>query len=318
MAATRFAAIVSAIALCGGIVVAGDRIPIVYSTDLFHPHADPDDHYDLACLLAMPEFDVRGIILDLGGTQAKRPGRPAVEQMMHITGRKVPHGFGLSRALRSRDDKALDEPAGFQAGVNLLLAVLRESKEPVTLFTTGSCRDVAAAFNREPEMLKQKVKAVYFNIGRGPNEPQEECNVGYDPAAYLRMFESGLPLYWCPCFGKDGYQTLYDADQAAVVGACTRPVQNYFVYCLTKSTADPIAFLDQRSASAAEGPEGDVVYGPDVPCRRTPGLPAGSGRFRRPFAGGSRRAGPGRQRDRGIPLRADVGNGGRRQRHPAG
>jgi hypothetical protein len=162
--AARFASLISAVALCGGLALAGDRVPVVYSTDLFHPHADPDDHYDLACLFAMREFDVRGIILDLGGTQAQWPGRPAVEQMMHITGRKVSYGFGLSRPLRSRDARALDEPAEFQAGVKLLLSVLRESKEPVTLFTTGSCRDVAAAFNREPELLKTKVKAVYYNL----------------------------------------------------------------------------------------------------------------------------------------------------------
>jgi hypothetical protein len=202
----------------------------------------------------MPEFDIRGIILDMGGTQAQRPGRPPVEQMLRITGRRVPYGFGLSRPLQGRGERATDEPAEYQAGVNMLLSALRESKTPVTLFTTGSCRDVAAAFNREPELLKAKVKAVYFNIGRGPNEPQEECNVGYDPAAYLRMFESGLPLYWCPCFGKDGYQTLYQADQAAVVGACGRPVQNYFVYCLTKSTADPMAFLAGGPHPLPKGP----------------------------------------------------------------
>jgi hypothetical protein len=230
------------------------RVPIVYSTDLFHPHADPDDHYDLACLFALPEFDVRGIILDLGGQQAKGSGRPAVEQMQKISARRVPCEFGLSRRLRSRDDQALDEPPEFQGGVRLLLAALAASPEKVVLFTTGSCRDVAAAFNRQPDLLRQKAAAVYFNIGRGPNEPQEECNVGYDPEAYLRMFESGLPLYWCPCFGKDGYETLYQADQNAVVGACARPVQNYFVYCLTKSQADPLAFLQTGPHPLPTGP----------------------------------------------------------------
>jgi len=233
---------------------AGPKVPILYSTDLFHPHADPDDHYDLACLFAMPELDVRGVLLDLGAEQAKRCGRPAVEQMMHLAGRKVPCAVGLSRPLRSRTDTATDEPKEFQGAVDRILSVLRESNEKVSLFTTGSCRDVAAAFNREPELLKKKVRAVYFNIGRGPNEAQEECNVGYDPASYLRIFESGLPAYWCPCFGKDGYETLYQADQAAVVGACSRPVQNYFVYCLTKSTADPIAFLQGGPHSLPTGP----------------------------------------------------------------
>jgi hypothetical protein len=233
--------------IIAALTVAGEpaevKIPILYSTDLFHPHGDPDDHYDLACLFALREFDIKGVILDLGGTQAQRSGRPAVEQLMHITGRRVPYAIGLSERLRSRADKAMEEPERFQGGVNLILSVLRDSQEKVVIFTTGSCRDVAAAFNREPELLKRKVRAVYFNIGRGPNEAQEECNVGYDPLAYLRLFESGLPIYWCPCFGKEGYETLYTVDQAAVVGVCTQPVRNYFVYCLSRSKADPIEFL---------------------------------------------------------------------------
>ena len=243
-----------AVALALPAFAAPPKVPILHSTDLFHPHADPDDHYDLACLFAIEEFDIRGIVLDLGGTQARRPGRPAVEQMMRIAGRKCPYAAGLSRPLRSRTDAARDEPAEFQAGVELILSVLRASKEKVVLHTTGSCRDVAAAFNREPQLLRDKVRAVYFNIGRGPNEPQDETNVGYDPAAYLRMFESGLPIYWCPCFGKDGYETLYAADQATVVGACRPEVRNYFVYCLTKSTADPIAFLATGPHPLPTGP----------------------------------------------------------------
>ncbi len=235
-------ALLLAVALTAQAVGDGGTIPILYSTDLFHPHADPDDHYDLACLFSMREFDIRGIVLDMGGTQAKRPGRPPIEQMVHITGRKCPYAIGLSRALKNRKDRALEEPDEFQGGVRLILNKLRESKEKVVLFTAGSCRDVAAAFNREPELLKAKVRAVYFNVGRGPNEVQDECNVAYDPEAFLRIFESGLPLFWCPCFGKYGFETHYTADQTAVVGACSPRVQNYFVYCLTKSTADPIAF----------------------------------------------------------------------------
>lgn len=230
------------------------KVPILHSTDLFHPHGDPDDHYDLACLFATGEFDVKGVILDLGEEQAKRCGRPAVEQMMHITGRRVPCSIGLSQRLRGPSDKALGEPARFQEGVELILSTLRQSPEPVALFTTGSCRDVAAAFNREPELLRQKVRAVYFNIGRGPNEDQNECNVGYDPAAYLRMFQTGLPIYWCPCFGRDGYETLFAADQTEVVGACTPAVQNFFVYCLTRSKDDPIKFLTTGPHPAPSGP----------------------------------------------------------------
>jgi hypothetical protein len=220
------------------------RLPVLYSTDLFHPHSDPDDHYDLATLFAMGEFDVKGVVLDLGKTQKRRLGEPALKQMIEISGRRVPYAIGLGERLRSADDKKLDEPEEFQGGVALILSALKESKEKVTLFTTGSVRDVAAAFNREPALLREKVAAIYFNAGRGPDGNQDECNVVYDPVAYARLFESGLPLYWCPCFGRDGYGTFFSADQATVVGACTERVQNYFAYCLTKSNADPLQFLD--------------------------------------------------------------------------
>ncbi len=240
--------------LLSGQVLADGRVPIIYSTDLFHPHADPDDHYDLACLFALEELDIKAVILDLGGTQAERSGARAVEQMGHLTGRRVPYAWGLKDPLQTRTDPALHQPELFQAGVRLMLQVLRESDHQVVLFTTGSCRDVAAAFNREPELLRAKVRAVYFNIGRGPGEPQEECNVGYDPQAYLRMFETGLPIYWCPCFGRDGFETLYRVDQTEVLSACKPGVQNFFVYCLERSQDDPIAFLTSGPHPLPSGP----------------------------------------------------------------
>lgn len=228
---------------CRGAETTTAKIPILYSTDLFHPHDDPDDHYDLATLFAMPEFHIRGIILDLGAKQKQKTGRPAVEQMMRITGRKVPCAIGLARPLRSRTDKGLDQSAEFQGGVELILKVLRESPEKVTIFTTGSCRDVAAAANREPDLVKAKVRAYYANVGNGPAGPQKEYNVGIDQEAYARIFEAGVPLYWCPCYGKDGYQTHFNVNQSTVIGACSPAVQNFFVYCLTRAKDDPLAFL---------------------------------------------------------------------------
>ena len=70
-------------------------VPVIYSTDLLHPHDDPDDHYDLATLFALSEFDVRGIVLDLGERQQQRMGRPPVEQILHLVGRRVPYVMGV-------------------------------------------------------------------------------------------------------------------------------------------------------------------------------------------------------------------------------
>ena len=74
-----------------------------------------------------------------------------------------------------------------------------------------------------------------------------------DPQAYVRMFESGLPLYWCPCFGKDGFATHYVVDQATVLAPSTQPVRSFFVYCLTKAKADPLEFLE-RELPVPQGP----------------------------------------------------------------
>jgi hypothetical protein len=230
------------------------KVPIIHSTDLFHPHDDPDDHYDLATLFAVKELDVRGVVLDLGAKQKQKTGLRAVQQMMHITGRKVPCAIGLGQPLRSREDKALGEDESFQGGVKLILDTLRRSDEKVVLSAVGSCRDVAAAFNREPQLCKEKLRAVYISIGDGPDGDQTEYNEGLDPQAFQRVLESGMPVYWCPCFGRDGYATFYTADQRQVVGACLPAVQNYFVYCLTESKADPIAFLSSGPHPLPTGP----------------------------------------------------------------
>src|SRR2546430_62807 len=103
-----------AVAIVAGVVFqalpsqtsAGERVPVVYSTDLFHPHDDFDDHVDLATLFALPELDVKAIILEKGDEQVKRPGKIPVEQMLALTGRRVPYASGLM-PLKSASDTGL-------------------------------------------------------------------------------------------------------------------------------------------------------------------------------------------------------------------
>ncbi len=251
------------LAALGGLAGIGEvaaeppRVPVLYSTDLYHPHGDPDDHYDLATLFAIQRFDIRGIVIDVRrDDDVANVGREPLEQMMHITDRRAPYAVGITRDLRCRTDKALDVPEDFQGGVELMLSVLREAEEPVVVFIVGSGRDLAVAFNREPELLQEKVKAVYLNAGNYPGRVQWEHNVQQAPVSYFRLFETGLPIYWCPCWGAatsgkrieashrfPTWGTFFQADQTEVVGACVPAVRNFFVYCLTRSPAEPIAFL---------------------------------------------------------------------------
>ncbi|MFC1597560.1 nucleoside hydrolase [Planctomycetota bacterium] len=239
---------------------AAEKVPILYSTDLHHPHMDPDDHFDLATLFAMPEFDVRGIVLDCGGHQQKAPGEIPVGQILHLTRRKVPYAIGLGKPLRRATDDGRDQPGEFQRGVRLILDALRESPEKLTVFTTGSLRDVAAAFNREPELLRRKIGRLYINIGNPAIEKESrryEYNVNLDRHAYVCVMRSGLPIYWCPCFHgtireRGVHGTYWKFDQRRVLETAPKGLQNWFIFALTKpQNADPIAFLSAPQDPAA-------------------------------------------------------------------
>ncbi len=230
-------------------------VPILYTTDLYHPHCDPDDHYDLATLFAIPQFDIRGIVIDTGPRGKGRPGLLPIRQMEHLTGRKVPCATGLAENLASPTDDGSKQPKDAQPGVELILKVLKESKEPVTVFTVGSLRDVAAAYNREPALLEEKVGRLYVNAGNSGGG--EEWNVKLDRHAYVRILQSDLPVYWVPCFGSDGYQSLWAFRQGDVLGQAPPRVQNFFLYALRKMSDeehDPIKALDTPLNAAATEP----------------------------------------------------------------
>jgi len=215
-------------------------VPIVYCTDLLHPHSDPDDHFDLAMLFAMREFEVKAIMLDRGEAQKKRTGRIPLEQMFYLTGREVPYATGLSKKLERPDDKGLEQPKNDQAAVELLLATLRQSPEPMILFLTGSARDTCAAFNRNPDLFRQKVSRLYLNMG-SLRRQRTEWNVRLDPQAYIGLMQSGLPIYWCPCQPmKQNRTTHWTFDHKEVLEGINPKLLNFFIYALQRCSPDEL------------------------------------------------------------------------------
>lgn len=247
------------------------RIPMIYSTDLYHPPQDPDDHFDLAMLFCLEEIEIKAMIFDVA-TSHRTPeeiGKTALDQMARITGHSPPPWkVGLCEPLRSPDDQALDQPEEYQGGVGLILSTLEQSEEKVVMFLVGSCRDFAVAFNRNPTLLKKRVKAVYVNAGNGAKGNQTEWNVRLDPNAYAALMSSGLPIYWCPCFTH--VEKLYTPDEVSAGGAfCTYyivpnqaellastsdMVKNYVAYALTRSKEEPLSFLDREPQALPETP----------------------------------------------------------------
>ncbi len=225
-------------------------VPVIHCTDLFHPHSDPDDHFDLATLYAMPELDIKAVVLDQGRKQLGSPGSIPVSQMNRITGRQVPAVIGLAEPLKSPSDKALEQPSQFQGGVELILRTLRRSPKPVSISAVGSMRDVVCAFNREPALFRTNVAMVLAFIGEASDSKFLEWNVTLDPHAFAGLMRSGLPVYWVPCFDgglwqNNGHASFWKAGHRALLDKAAPDVIQYFIYALEKETSDPLAFLSR-------------------------------------------------------------------------
>src|ERR1035437_9505560 len=99
----------------------------IHQTDLFRPHADPDDHWDLAtvcALAALHRAHLRGVFIDYPPPN--------------------PHGFNPDLAapptpVNPVNDSHPDAPALDKAGADFILNPLRDSPEPVIIHIVGSC-----------------------------------------------------------------------------------------------------------------------------------------------------------------------------------
>jgi hypothetical protein len=214
---------------------------------------------DLATLFALPELDIRVIVLDQGLRQREKSGEIPLQQMMSITGRRVSFVGGLAHPLRYPEDPALNQFSFYQSGVETILRILKESPQKVMVITTGSVRDVAAAFNRDPQLLESKVARIYVNAGNsGGGDLQWNPNL--DPQAYIRLMRSGLPIYWCPSFGGketletlaeeqlpiQQYQVYWKFRQAELFDSLPNPLQNFFLYALghkIPKVDEPVSYL---------------------------------------------------------------------------
>jgi hypothetical protein len=242
------------------------KAPLIHVTDLYHPHGDPDDHWDLACVYALARagrFDLKAVVID--HPPPRRPGGPdvvGVAQMNAIAGLNVPVVVGAPKRMKTPDDP---QPAGapaHHAAARTILRILRESPAPVVLTVTGACRDVALAGKRAPDVFAAKCAAVYVNAGSGTPERAKaarlEYNVGLDAAAYAAIFDLPCRVYWLPCFevapgGGGGawrvarHGTFYRFRQGEILPHVSPRVQQFLLYMLSRST-DPrwLRYLEAR------------------------------------------------------------------------
>ncbi|MBI5683638.1 MAG: hypothetical protein HZC54_01025 [Verrucomicrobia bacterium] len=267
---TGFVKVACALALA---CLAADAAPVptLHVTDLFRPHMDPDDHWDLATLYALvwqSKVDLRGVMIDhpkAGWTKA--PDICAVAQMNHITGKAAPVVVGSPR-VPSAEELRTGAVAADLAGVRAFLELMRQSPRPVLIHVVGSCRDVALAARLEPELFARRCAGIYLNAGSGTPDPEKarrlEYNVGLDPANYAAMFELPCPVYWLPCFETvssvpaemwriAAYGSFYRFRQGDILPHLSERVQNFFMAMYAGGkTADGLWLQQLAAPKSAE------------------------------------------------------------------
>jgi hypothetical protein len=207
------------------------KMPVILITDLYHPYQDPGDNLDLINGYALPDVELKAIILDITDSFRKdtadhptlwedpRGPREAgiipVAQLNYIFGRQVRSAIGPIECMRNEKDLMLDTP-GFLKGVELFLNTLEEVDRPIDVLSFGSARIIAVAYNRKPELLKKKIRKIHLSAGTAASNyemgsdvganmiPGGEWNVALDVFAFTRLLRSDLPIAIYPCAGKDG------------------------------------------------------------------------------------------------------------------
>jgi len=197
-------------------------VPVISVTDLYHPYQDPGDNFDLIAAYALPEIDLRAVVLDCtdpfrqpvaaplpspalyaDANGPRDPGFIAVTQLNYIFDRIVPCGAGPFRQMRSPDDAMTDVPRFQQHGIELILETLRQSDEPVHIMGFGSARAIAAAYNRDPDLFARNGTVVELS-GGASSAAFLEWNVALDPLAFARVLQSPLPVNIYPCATQTG------------------------------------------------------------------------------------------------------------------
>lgn len=232
------------------------KIPIIDVTDLYHPHQDPGDNFDLVAAYALPELDLRAVILDCTERYRRpyahhdnpdyrdfagprEPGIIPVEQLNYIFNRAVPYGIGCFRQMRSPGDPLDDIPRFQQRGIELILKTLRESEQKVHILSFGSARNIAAAYNRAPALFREKLARLHLSAGA--DGPFLEWNVMLDPHAVVCLLRSGLPVAIYPCATAKGpfdygrHNTFWRLENLEFIRDMHPQLRRYLVYAFRRT-----------------------------------------------------------------------------------
>jgi purine nucleosidase/pyrimidine-specific ribonucleoside hydrolase len=180
-------------------------VPILLDCDPGH-----DDAVAILLAAGSDAVDLRAITtvagncpLDLATLNARRVAALAGLDVPIAAGAAGPRAGELVTAPDIHGETGLDghdlseeAPLDERTALELMVATLEGSDEPVTLVPTGPLTNVAALLEARPD-LHPRIREIVVMGGstaRGNTTPAAEFNIWVDPESAAVVFESGLPL----------------------------------------------------------------------------------------------------------------------------
>ena len=183
--------------ICG--LSAQSRQKIIFDCDLGD---DIDDAFALALVIASPEFEILGIVMDYGNT----PERAKIAcRMLYETEREdIPVVVG--RQTKEHYSKQFIWGKGFekvspiqQSGADFIIEQLKKYPNEVVLITVGPVPNMSDIIKQDPEVLKlakhiySMYGSFYMGYGSGP-VPDAEWNVRADEESSKLFSASGANI----------------------------------------------------------------------------------------------------------------------------
>lgn len=255
-------AVVAAALLAPGLAIGQEGpkakpLPVIFDTDIGD---DIDDTWALGLLLKCPELDVKLVVGDYGRAQYRAR---LLAKFLQTAGRTdIPIGVGLDisphgdgpQAAWVKDYELSRYPGKvFQDGVQALIDLIMQSKEPITLIATGPLPNVAAALERQPQIAQRaRFVGMHGSVRRGYGgspTPAAEWNVKADPKACQKVFAAPwditiTPLDTCGLVTLDGerYRRVRDAQEPVAAAI----IANYRIWSQRDNPTNTVA--ERRSS----------------------------------------------------------------------
>lgn len=198
-----------------------EKVPVIFDDD-----GSPDGTTALFYLLSNPRVNLLAVNITYGEAHPAVYIQHIGRVLDELEGSDIPLGFGQDGPLAGDNafPENIREYSGnfwgipipnqsktypVQPAPELIVSVLNASAEPVTMFISGPCTNLAMALRLDPG-IREKIESVAIMGGAVyvpgniqdffPDSPNmvSEWNIFADPLAAKEVFESGIPVVLVP------------------------------------------------------------------------------------------------------------------------